>query len=299
MRSTITIKQILADSRMLVQGAGFNYSDPTDAAMLTRYNFALPKIYKALNGAKSARFSSAAPVGSPPSYIAAVAGDNKTYTASTKKITAGTIGATFIGAIVMFSDGTNRYFSYVTAVTVNTDFTVADGPASDIASGILRYIILRSPIAGTTSYSLDGYRVDEIRRVHGVLAGNAARVSEDTYEGLASNPYYDNSIAIVQTGTGGNPTISRYAGSGTTTGGGYLILFFDEKPRVATATTENVDLPEEYHGPLIEEIARMTLVEVGGTVPKELENPLQTLSVFTDTFQMMKEAYLGNLDKVA
>lgn len=291
--STITLKQIFADARMLVKGVNTDFIEPTDKAMLTKYNISLAKIYRLLNGAKITRFLKHAPLGSPAAYVSAVVADNRTYTASTKVITAGTIGANLIGGLVLFSDGSNRYFAHITAVVVNTSFTVSDGPTGNIAAGSLRYIALQKPSGG--SYSLDGYRIDELRRVHFPLIGNASIKNEHAFEGLSGNPNYDSDAAVLLTGTGSVNVVRTYEGSSATTS--YPVAFFEEKPKVADDTSESCDLPEEYHGPLVEEIARLLLVDVGSKVPKSLENPLMTLQAQVDAFQMTKAAYAGSLDK--
>lgn len=295
MRSTITIKQACSDARMLAKGASVNYSAPTQVAVLSKYNVALQRVYKLLNGAKIARFYGSAPLGSPAAFFAAIASDNKTYTGSTKVITATTVDSTYIGGLVMFSDDSTTYFATITAVTLNTDFTVSGGPTGNIASGSLRYIALKPPSA--TSYSVASHRIDELRRVHFPTVGNAAKLNEDAFEGLSNNANYDSGAAVVLTGVSSVATIKAYIGSSATNSGGFPVAFFEEKPKVATAFTESVDLPEEFHGPLIEELARMILLDQGINAPKSLENPLMILQGFVDTFQSIKDAQMNSFDK--
>lgn len=302
MRSAITVKQILSDARMLVRGQGVNFTAPTTDSMLDKYNIALGSIFKLLNGAKVSRYYACAPLGSPAGYIKILDSDNHTYTAATKTIseaagTALTIDSTWVGALVLYGTaaGPAVYFDTIASVTTDTSFVVTNGDlTSNLAAGNLWYIVLKKP-SDVANIGIDSYRIDRIRRVHDTAVGNVARLDPDTYEGVADNPNYDNSVVMEQSGTNVGNVVRITAGSGITRA--WQILFYDESPKVADDTAEYVDLPEEYHGPLIEEIARLTLLEVGAKVPKALENPLMTLQTFSDVFQASKDALSKSEDK--
>lgn len=276
-RSTVTVKQLIGDARML--SGALDAAKITDADALVKFNTVLNSIYTRLNGSKFRRFMSHFPIDSGGAGFYAARGDNKTYTASTKKITNASAAATWVGGLVMFEDGAgNEYFATVTAITANTDFTVSDGPAGNITATNLSYIGVAPP--KNTSASIEGYRADNIIRIHFPLAGDAPILNEDEIESAASNPNYDNHTSYVHTGVSGNATIKFKVGSGTTNSGGYPIMFFEEKPYKATAVTDSVDLPTEYHSILVEEIARLMIIQLGSKVPKALENPMLTLSAF-------------------
>ena len=294
-RSTITVQQVIADARMLA-GAE-DYANPTETSMLLKYNLVINKIYKLLNGVKFRRFMAHSPLGTPSAYRVAIVGDNQTYTASTKTITATTVAAADVGGLVMWYDGTlsKAYFSYITSAVVNTSFVVANGGSANIIATKLSYIVLSPPTG--TSHSIESMRVDDIVRVQFTSAGNAPIVDEDILESVASNPNYDNVSAVAQTGTGGNGVVAVKAGSGVTNNGGFPVIFFEEKPYKATAVTDSVDLPIEYHSMLVEEMARLAVLELGAKVPKALENPLLTIESIGQTFDATKQAFARGGDK--
>lgn len=188
------------------------------------------------------------------------------------------------------------YCSYITSVTTDTSFVLAeDKVGGNIAAGSLWWIALKPPTT-LTSTSLDGYRIDQIRRIQSTVAGNVARVDPDTYEGVSGNPNYNNSVVAEQSGASGDPTVRLTAGSSTSIG--WPILFYDVLPKIADDVDEYVDLPDEYHGALIEEIARLTLLEIGAKVPPALSNPLMGLDVYSDSFQAIKEGLAKSEDKI-
>jgi hypothetical protein len=172
------------------------------------------------------------------------------------------------------------YQTYITDdVSGSGYFTVASGPVANVAATDLAYIVLQLP-SGTT-HAIGEHRVDMIRRVHFTNAGNGIPRDEDTIEGLASNANYKNAVAWVQSGTGSDGVVKKYAGASTVNSGGYPVIFFDSLPRPATAVTEYVDLPVEYHSVLIEEIARRTCLQLGKKVPPSLENPMAAIDAIT------------------
>lgn len=288
-RSTTTIKQVLADARMLC-GAE-NYTNLTNDSMLARYNMVLPDIYKKLNGSVVCRFMDHAPLGTPYTYVKYVGSDNVTYSATTKRLNVPVGYATDAeGALVMLWDVSpspdEAYFAVVTDDdSANGALVLSNGPASDITAGSLSCIILWPPDTSTTTHSLADYRVDKIRRMHFSDAGNGVERDEDVIEGVSSNPNYASAVAWTLTGTGGVQVIKKIAGSSTTNKGGFPIVFFESYPRYATSVDEYVDLPSEYHGALVEELARRTLLELGKRVPKTLESPLESLDMISEAYQ--------------
>jgi len=294
-RSTVTVQQVIADARMLA-GAE-DYKNPTETSMLLKYNLVINKIYKLLNGVKFRRFMACSPLGTPAAYVVAVPGDSKTYTASTRTFTASTIASADVGALVIWYDASNNksYFSYITSIVANTSFVTASGGSDNITATNLSYIVLRAPSG--TSHSIESMRVDDIVKIYFTNAGLAPIVDEDVLESVASNPNYTNVCAIAQTGTGGNSVVSVKAGSGTTNSGGFPVIFFEEKPYKATAVTDFVDLPTEYHSMLVEEMARLAVLELGAKVPKSLESPLMTIESIGQTFDATKQAFMRGGDK--
>lgn len=286
-RSTTTIKQVLADARMLC-GAE-NYTNLTNDSMLARLNMVLPDIYKKLNGAVVCRFMDHAPLGTPYTYVKYVASDNVTFTAATKKLNVPVGYANDAeGGLVIFNDITagETYFAVVTDDdSANGSLVLSNGPSTNITAGSLTCIILWPPDTSTTTHSLADYRVDKIRRMHFADAGNGVERDEDVIEGVSSNPNYASAVAWTLTGTGGVQVIKKVAGSSTTNKGGFPVVFFEAYPRYATSVDEYVDLPAEYHGALVEELARRTLLELGKRVPKTLESPLEALDMISEAYQ--------------
>lgn len=298
-RSTTTVKQIIGDARVL--SGAMDSTNPTDISMITKYNFVLNKIYKLLNGVKFRRFMASSPLGSPSDYVQLNAADSKTYTAATKVITSNagppSITTAFVGGLIAWRDHTlsKTYLSYIASVDGAGNATVASGGAVDITAGNLSYIALAPPTGA--SHSVEGYRVDNVVRCHFPHAGNAPRVNEDVIESVSGNPNYDNTSAIAFTGVSGAMTIKVGAGSGTTNKGGFPVLFYEEKPFKATTVADLVDLPTEYHAPLVEEIARLTVIELGSVVPRALESPLMTLEAMSQAFEATKSAFAESRDK--
>lgn len=303
--STITWKQILSDARMLVRGQGVNFAEPTNASMLLKAEISISDIYKKLNGAKVSRFYGHAPLGTPASYLAYLPAANHTYTSSTKILTeaagtAITIDSTWVGALVFFgaSAGPSVAYGYISSVVTDTYFILdEDRHGSNIAAGSLFWIALKPP-SSLTSTSIDGYRIDEVRRIFSTTAGNAARVDADTYEGISNNPNYANSMVAEQSGASGVPVIKITNGSDVTNSGGWPLMYYDESPKIADDVDEYVDLPDEYHGALTEDIARLTLLEIGAKVPPALENPLLGFEKYSDTFQAIKDGLKASADKI-
>jgi hypothetical protein len=298
-RSTITVKQIIGDARVIA--GALDSTNPTDISMITKYNFVINKIYKLLNGVKFRRFMASSPMGSPSNYVQFNTADSKTYTAATKVITSNagppSLTNAFVGGLIAWRDHTlsKTYLSYIASVDGAGDATLGSGGAADITAGNLSYVALAPPTG--VSHSIEGYRVDNVVRVHFPHSGNAPRVNEDVIESVAGNPNYDNSSAIAFTGVSGAMTIKVGAGSGTTNKGGFPVLFFEEKPMKSTAVADLVDLPTEYHAPLVEEIARLTLIEMGAKVPKAIESPLITLEAMSRTFEATQRAFAESRDK--
>jgi len=295
MRSTTTIKQILADARMLV-GAE-NETQVMPETMLTRYNTVLSAIYKQLNGALFSRFMAHAPIGTPASAIVYTASDGATYTAATKRLS---VGAGFAdnqeGSLVLIVDITDPYTVGVYCTYITDDqsgsgyFTVADGPTANVAATDLAYMVLQLPSSATTTFSIADHRVDKIRRMHFPLVGSGREVNADVIESYTSSPNNANGVGWSHTGTSGNPVVKRAAGTSTTNSGGYPVMFFEELPKYASSVDEYCDLPTEFHAPLIEEIARRTLLELGAQVPPMLENPLAAIDLYTETYQATQNA---------
>jgi len=293
-RSTVSVKQLLGDARMLA--GALDTAKITDASAISTYNTVLNAIYSQLNGSKFRKFMSHFPVNSSGSLERAVRASNHTYTASTKKITHASSLATWVGGLCAFEDNAGAvYFATVTAVTVSTDFTVSDGPTSNITAGNLSYVVFLPP--STTSQSIEGYRADNIIRIQFPLAGNAPKLNEDEIESASSNPNYDSSSSYVQTGVSGAATIKFKFGASVTNYGGYPVMFFEEKPYKATAVTDYVDLPTEYHHILFEEIARQMVLQMGNKVPKALENPMMTIGAMDASFDATLQAFATNQDK--
>lgn len=303
--SPITWKQILSDARMLVRGQGVNFVDPTNESMLIKGKIALSDIYQKLNGAKVSRFYGHSPIGTPADYLAFLGSANHTYTSSTKTIseasgTAITIDSTWIGALVMFGNTTGPavYFGTILTVTTDTSFILdAERVGGNIAAGSLWWIALKPP-SSLSSISIDGYRIDQIRRLHSTTAGNIARVNADTYEGISNNPNYNNSVVAEQSGASSAATLRFTAGSSVTNSGGWPIAFYDESPRLADDVDEYVDLPDEYHGALIEEIARLTLLEIGAEKSPALESALLGIEKYSDSFQAIKDGIRKSDDSI-
>jgi hypothetical protein len=176
------------------------------------------------------------------------------------------------------------YCSYITNDQSASGYVVlADGPTTNIGAGYCAYIVLLRPTA--TSHSIQEHRIDRLRRMHFVNVGNGVPRDEDTIEALSSNANYKNAVAWVQSGTGANAIVKTYAGASTVNGGGFPVVFFDSLPRLATAMTDYVDLPIEYHSVLIEEIARRTLLQLGKQIPPALENPMAAIDAITKAAQ--------------
>jgi len=292
-RSTVTVKQILGDARML--SGALDTAKITDADALVKFNTVLNSIYTRLNGSKYRKFMSCAPIDSGGTSARGIRSDNLTYTASTKTITHASAASTWVGGLVAFEDNAgNVYMSTITSVTANTSFVVATGPTSNITAGNLSFMVFIPP--QSTSFSIEGYRVDNIVRVHFPLAGDAPILNEDEFESAASNPNYDNHTAYVHTGVSGAATVKFKVGSGTTNSGGYPIMFFEEKPYKATAVTDYVDLPTEYHAILVEEIARLMLIQLGTNVPKALENPMMTLTALDGALDATISGFRQSVD---
>ena len=282
-RSSTTVQQILADARMLV-GAE-DYTNIREETLLVRYNLVMPDIYRRLNANLVSRFFDGAPLGTPYGATYAVAGDNQTWTAATKRLSiAAGLSVDQTGALVMLVATGQSATVYCTHVTDDVSgsgyLTLASGPAADVAAGGLAYIVLYNP-SGTT-HSIEDYRIDRLRRVHFTNAGNGVPRDEDSIEGFSSNANYKNAVAWVQSGSSGSGIVKKYAGASTVNSGGYPVAFFDSLPRPATAVSEYVDLPIEYHSVLIEEIARRTLLQLGKKIPSTLENPMAAI---TETVQ--------------
>lgn len=295
-RSTVTLKQALADARMLAGAT--DYARITDPSMITKYNLVNARIYKLLNGAKYKRFAAhaIASATSATGWVSVLAAANATYTAATKVITNANAAATWVGGIAIFTDATYVYLSDITAVSVGVSFTVRDGPVSNITAGNLSYMCLIIPDY-TTPLDIVNYRIDNILRVHFTHAGTGVVVNEDVIESVSSNPNFDYLCAYCQTGHGSlGDSIKIKAGASTTNSGGFPIIFFEEKPYRATAVTDYVDLPTEYHAVLIEEIARLTLIELGSKIPKALENPLMTLEAISQSFQATVDTFAQSRD---
>jgi hypothetical protein len=291
-RSTVTVAQIIADARVIA--GAMDYNLPTNTSMLAKINMILPSIYKMLNGSIVSRFSGHSPLGTPAGYYTQLTADSRTYTASTKKITCGTMASSPLGGLVIFYNSNNLecYLSYVTAYTAGTSFTVASGPAANIASGLF-YIVLLPPSG--TSHTIDEFRLDKMKRIEFPLTGNAYRVNEDVIESLTNIPQYASNNAVVMTGTGDAQVVKVFAGTSVTNNGGTPVIFFDELPKRVTATTDYVDLPTEYHSVLIEELARLTLLEIGGKVPPSLRNSaIETIELISGTWQATQQAYSSN-----
>lgn len=306
-RSSITVNQILADARML-SGAN-DYSKVTNESMIAKYNLVLPKIYSLLNGARFRKFMAHAPAGThSTSTVGINAGlsSGVTYTASTKKITlpvGETISSSAVGGLCLFyyyagpPDGAEYcYFSDVTAVTTNTDFTVRSGPTFDMGTGTLAYVLIFPPSRTNNTIPISSHRIDKIVGVYFPTRGEGVNVDDDVIESVSGNPNYTNEIAYAQSGTSSGDVLKIIAGSGTTNSGGFPVIFFEEKPYRATTVSDYVDLPTEYHAILCEEIARLTLLELGSKIPKALENPLMTLETVSQTFQATLDAFAQSKD---
>lgn len=292
-RSSVTVKQLLGDSRM-ISGA-LDSAKITDTDLLVKFNTTLNSIYTRLNGSKFRKFFSSFPVNSGGTLIRGTRANNFTYTASTKKITHTSADATWVGGLVMFEDSAgNAYFATATAVTAATDFTVSNGPAGNITAGNLSFSLFLPPSA--TSQSIEGFRADNIVRIHFPLSGNAPKLNEDDFESASANPNYDSSSSYVHTGVSGNATIRFKFGSSVTNYGGYPVMFFEEKPFKVSAVTDFVDLPVEYHSILVEELARLMIIQLGNKVPKALESPMMTLSAFDGALDATITAFANSDD---
>ena len=291
-RSTVTVNQLLADARMLV--GALDYTRISNASMLTKYNLVLSKIYALLNGAKIRRYMAHAPLGTPSSFAADTT-DATTYTSSTKRVSTALANNSFTGGLMMLSnvDDGKIYFARITSVSPSFYFVVDNGPTVDTNG--LSFVALAPPSG--LSHSIQEYRVDNIVRVHFPLSGGAPVVNEDVIESASSNPNFSAQSAITLTGTGGNSVVKVIAGSGTTNNGGFPVIFFEEKPKLATTVSDYVDLQPEYHAILVEELGRLTLMELGSEVPKALENPFLTLEAVSKTFQASRDAIAISADK--
>jgi hypothetical protein len=292
-RSSVSVKQIVGDARML--SGALDAAKITDADALVKFNTSLNSIYTRLNGSKFRKFMSHFPIDSGGIDFNGLLTDNYTYTTSTKKITHGSAASTWVGGLVMFSNGSSVYFATITAVTANTDFTVSDGPTSNITAGSLTFVGFAPP--GNTSASIEGYRADNIVRIHLPLAGDAPILNEDEIESASANPNYDSSTAFVHTGVSAAATVKFKVGTSTTNSGGYPVMFFEEKPYKASAVTDYVDLPTEYHSILVEELARQMIIQLGSKVPKALESPMLTISAFDGALDETISTFMKSEDK--
>ena len=293
-RSSVTVKQIVGDARML--SGALDAAKITDTDALVKFNTSLNSIYTRLNGSKFRKFMSHFPIDSGGADFNILRADNYTYTASTKKILHASASSTWVGGLVAFEDNAgNEYFATITAVTANTDFTVSDGPTSNITAGNLSAVGFAPP--GNTSASIEGYRADNIVRIHFPLAGDAPILNEDEIESASANPNYDSSTAFVHTGVSAAATVKLKVGTSTTNSGGYPVMFFEEKPYKATAVTDYVDLPTEYHSILVEELARQMIIQMGSKIPKALENPMLTISAFDGALDETISTFARSEDK--
>jgi hypothetical protein len=293
-RSSVSVKQIVGDARML--SGALDAAKITDADALVKFNTSLNSIYTRLNGSKFRKFMSHFPIDSGGTLITASRATNKTYTASTKKILATSAASTWVGGLCMFEDNSgNVYFATITAITANTDFTVSSGPTSDITAGNLSYGVFLPP--QNTSALIEGYRADNIVRIHLPLAGDAPILNEDEIESASANPNYDSSTAFVHTGVSAAATVKFKVGTSTTNSGGYPVMFFEEKPYKASAVTDYVDLPTEYHSILVEELARQMIIQLGSKVPKALESPMLTISAFDGALDETISTFMKSEDK--
>lgn len=297
MRSTKLISSIISDARYLARALDFN--KPSPASMLFKYNIALAKIYKLLNGAKNKMFMACSPIGTAGSSntLVAIASDNHNYTAASKTIS-GAFTDYFEGGIIMYSDGTYVYFDTIESVaTDHLSAVLTNGASSDIGAGDLSYIAFGYPAWTTNMVSLDGLRVDEISRIWFPTTGDGRFLNEDEIETVGSDSGMVDECGICLTGSSSVTQIRLEIGSSVTNYGGHPIMFFSEKPRWATATTEYVDLPTEYHSILVKEIARMVMVEDLNKKPTPmLENALVSIDTMSQAFEATKKSFEQNMD---
>lgn len=294
-RSTVTWKQINSDVRMLT-GAK-SAEKITDVNLLSRGNIVNHRIYSLLNGARFVRFFAHCPMPiTHGGFEKKLLADTATYTGATKTFTC-TITSASVGDMIMWTDGsTNTWFSTVATAYAGGVFTVARGGSQNISTDGLQFILFK--VGALTTESVNGLRINKIDRIHFPNAGDAPQLNDDEIEYASSNSNLDNKTVFSFTGdTSGNESIKFACGSGVTNYGGFPIIFFEERPAVATAVTDYVDLPLEFHLPLVKEMARLTLLEMQSQVPKQLESPLMTLGIINEGFQAGVDAISADADK--
>jgi hypothetical protein len=154
--------------------------------------------------------------------------------------------------------------------------------------------MLAFKMSSPTIESINDLRINKIDRIHFTHAGDAPQLNDDEIEYASSNANLDSKTSFSFTGdTSGNESIKFVCGSSVTNYGGFPIIFFEERPAVATATTDYVDLPLEFHLPLVKEMARLTLLEMQSQVPKQLESPLMTLGIINEGYRAGVAAFSG------
>lgn len=294
MRSTKLISSIISDARYLARALDFN--KPSPSSMLFKYNIALAKIYKLLNGAKNKMFMACSPIGYSPGLVA-LSTENQYYVASIKTIS-GSFDDTYEGAGIMYSNGTTVYFDTLDSISADHQTAVlTNGSTSDIVAGSLSYIIFPYPTWTNNLISIDGMGVDEISRIWFPTTGDGKFVNEDEIESVGSDSGLVNTCAVCLTGSSSVNKLHLEVGSDVVNYGGFPILFFSERPRWATATTEYVDLPTEFHSTLVKEIARMVMVEdLKRKAPPMLENALVSLDTIGQSYEATKQAFEQNMD---
>jgi len=294
MRSNVTVKQIISDVRMYVGTE--EATNVPDSQILTTYNLSNQKIYQLLNGAKANKFGFHSPLGAPASYLS-IGTDTASYTAATKTIS-GTmaIDSTWIGSLVVWTSPEQGYegtwFSHIISVIPNTSFVVKNGGTFDCG---ISFIVLKNPTP--TSFSLDGYRIDRVKRVHFTNSGDSPIKNEDEIEAMSGNPNYTNDVAVCVTGTAGVQKIKCVVGTSTVNSGGFPIVFGDEMPYWSTSVNDYVDLPLEFHSTLFEDMSRGSLIEKGIDIPKALESSENIIDAISQMYQMTHDTIVNSRDK--
>ena len=259
-RSSVTAKQILYDAKGLLGARDSIKPNPTEGIRYINYSmFTLSNLLDGLYRTfetKAAAITHSIVDTDNDNVRVAHTGDGVVYTSATK--TLDTDSATLddpkhIGGIAaLYVTGTTKgYIGIIDSITdSDTCILVTDVVGGDLGNGAASLYVAINPWY-RPGLNTGGVAVKRLLTVNDSSLGDFTRINQNEFEDADDNPNLEDSLAFWDWGD----AIHIHKGSGLGAHG-TLTLYYAADPAAITAITDSIDLEEEHHKALVQDVAR-------------------------------------------